>query len=374
MENVIMNKLKKLSVLIPILLFSFSTGTCLIDDPLKMPFQNFVPPNLSDGWTIAAPEDVDIDGEALKDVYRYVHIDYNIWQIRSLLVIRDNKLVAESYMKDNDDRTNPRAVWSCTKQILGILTGIAVDKGLISITDTISDYLQLSPSQQASKGHITIENLLTMKSGINYSNGGYSGDNDLLMRGVPSSMINHILDLGMRTTPGTQFVYKDGDPHIISAILEEKIGKTTRDWAKEVLFDKIGITRLQWLTYKDGATFGGWGIYTTPRELGKIGQLVLDEGMWGNQRIVSTAWINEMTSSKVPSSEIDGGDDTFGYLWWKNTAYNVAFMAGHGGQRVFINKDKNLIVVITSEHDIDGDLEADEELSTIALRINNITR
>ena len=373
MENVIMNTLKKSSVFLLILLVSFLTVTCLTADALKRPFLSFVPPNLADGWTVAAPDDVNIDGEALKDVYRYVHEDYNHWQIRSLLVIRDNNLVAESYMKNNGDRTNPRHIWSNTKQVVGILTGIAVDKGLISIADTISDHLQLSPSQQASKGQITIEDLLTMKSGINYRDGSYPDEEEKILLGEPSNSLNFILDLGMISTPGTQYKYKNSDPHLISAILQAKTGRTTRDWAKEVLFDKIGITRLQWRTYKDGITFGCWGLHTTPRELGKIGQLVLDDGMWGTERIVSSLWINAMTSSQVPSSETHEDNITFGYLWWRDTVHDVPFMWGHGGQFMFINKAKNLIVVITSENDVDDDLNVYEALS-IYDRINSIAR
>ena len=351
-----MNKLKNSTVFTLILLISFLSVTgCLTDSPLKMPFQSYVPPNLDDGWEIATPDEVNIDGETLKELYRYIHKDYNFWQIRSLLVIKDNKLVAESYMKDNDDRTSPRAVWSCTKQVMGILTGIAVDKGLISVNDIILDYLP-QISQYPEKNHITIENLLMMKSGINYSNGGYNGETNKLLRGVPSNITDFILGLGMSSTPGTQFIYKDGDPHLVSAILQKVNGKTTRDWAKEVLFDRIGITNLKWLTYKDGTTLGAYGIVTTPRELAKIGQLVLNEGIWNGNQIVSSSWINEMTSSKVSASETQETDITFGYLWWKDTVRNVMFTWGHGGQFVFINKDKNLIVVITSEHDTDGDL------------------
>jgi CubicO group peptidase (beta-lactamase class C family) len=103
----------------------------------------------------------------------------------------------------------------------------------------------------------------------------------------------------MHSSPGTSFRYKNSDPHLISAIIQEKAGKTTRDWAKDVLFDKIGITRHEWRTYKDGVTFGGFGILTTPREMGKIGQLVANDGMWNGGQIVSKNWIDEMTTEKI---------------------------------------------------------------------------
>jgi len=347
---------------------------CLTDDPLKMPFQSYTPTNLADGWSIATPDEEGINGELLKDVYKYVHDEDNFWQIRSLLVFRNNNLVAESYMKDNNDRTNFAAVWSCTKQVVGILTGIAVDKGLISINETISDHLPQVSSAHVDKSNITIDNLLTMRSGIDYENGGISGNSTTLLRQKPSNSLNYVLGLGMSAPPGTKYKYKDGDPQIISAIIQARTGKTTRDWAWEVLFNKIGITKLQWHTYKDGITMGGFGILTTPRELAKIGQLVLNDGMWNGEQVVSSEWITEMTSSKISSNETKENNVTFGYFWWKDTWRDVLMMRGHGGQYVFINKSKNLIVVITSEPNTQDNfqLSLNQGLS-IYDEINNIT-
>ena len=164
------------------------------------------------------------------------------------------------------------------------------------------------------------------------------------------------------------------DPHIVSAIIQAQTGITMRDWAREVLFDKIGISRLEWITYKDGITMGAFGIETTPRELGKIGQLVLNEGLWGSERIVSKAWLDEMTSAQVPAAETQVTDSAFCYLWWKDVARNVSFSWGHGGQYMFINREKDLIVVITSEPRTNGQfvLSVYQGLA-IYDRINRIT-
>jgi CubicO group peptidase (beta-lactamase class C family) len=373
MEDNIMQKQGKIKLAVLITIFSFILASCLKDDPIKVPFQSYIPASLGDGWEIAEPATENIDGEALKEVYRYVHDEKNVWQIRSLLVFRNNKLVAESYMKDPNDRTNLHPIWSCTKQVIGILTGMAIDKGLISIDNTISDYLP-QVSKHPEKSGITIENLLTMKSGINYSNDGYNGGDGKLAREVPAISLDYILDLDMHATPGTEYRYKNGDPHLLSAIIQERVGKTTCDWAKEVLFDKIGVTRLEWRTYKDGITFGGLGILTTPREMGKIGQLVLNEGMWTGEQIVSKKWIDEMTSAKVSPNETPYADVAFGYLWWKETKRNISFSMGHGGQCILINKDKNLMIVITSERHTGGRHNLSvEDACSIFDRINRIT-
>jgi len=347
--------------------------SCLKDDLLKVPFQSFSPANLIDGWQIAEPADVGIDGVALKEVYKYVHEESNAWPIRSLLVFRNNKLVAESYMKDPADRTNLHPLWSATKGHIGILTGIAVDKGLISIEDKISVFFPNAPSN---KKEITIENLLTMKSGINYENGGYNGGDGILFREIPSNSVDFVLGLGMHSSVGTTFRYKNSDPHLLSAIIQEKVGKTTCDWAKEVLFDKIGITRLEWRTYKDGVTFGGFGILTIPREMGKIGQLVANGGMWNGEQVVSTKWIDEMTTPRVLDAMTEFSKDlAFCYLWWKDINRDVDFTMGHGGQFIVVNKAKNLTIVITSEQHpaFEYGLLPDDAVS-IYDRINSITK
>jgi CubicO group peptidase (beta-lactamase class C family) len=161
----------------------------------------------------------------------------------------------------------------------------------------------------------------------------------------------------------------------LSAVIQEQVGKTTRDWAKEVLFDKIGITKLEWRTYKDGITLGAFGILTTPREMGKIGQLVANDGMWNGEQIVSKSWIDEMTSAKVPPVETQNIDIAFCYMWWRDIKRNVIFTWGHGGQFVLINKDKNLIIVITSERHPVGEFSLSVyDAFSIYDRINSITK
>jgi CubicO group peptidase (beta-lactamase class C family) len=371
MENIIMREKRIIGCVMLIAFFSIILTSCLREDPLKLPFLSFTPANLGDGWEIATPEEVGIDSDALKEVFRYVHKDNNHWQIRSLLVFRNNKLVAESYMKDRNDQTNLHPIWSNTKQVIGILTGMAIDRNLISLEDRISDFFPNAPSD---KREITIEDLLLMKSGINYDNDGYFGGDALKAREALSNTLDYIFGLGLHAPIGT-YRYKNSDPHLLSAIIQEVVGKTTRDWAQEVLFDKIGITRLEWRTYRrDGITLGGFGILTTPREMGKIGQLVLNNGMWNGEQIVSKDWIDEMTTPRIPPNVTRTTDIAFGYQWWIEIERNIIFMWGRGGQFVFINKDKNLIVVMTGETNTAGDhnFSVFQALS-IYDRINSIT-
>jgi CubicO group peptidase (beta-lactamase class C family) len=362
--------MKSIKIII-LLVVLFLNTSCLLEESLKLPFNGFLPKNISDGWTISNPTDENIDASRLAGIFIDLH-ENDIWQIKSLLVFRNGKLAAESYMKDTNEIVNKTAVWSCTKQFTAILTGIAVEEGLFAVDDPISNYLPQTVSY--GKGHITIKNLLTMKSGINFSNDGFNGETSKLLREKPGNSLGFILDLDMRSVPGLSFNYNDGDPQIISAIIQQRTGKTMKLWADEVLFKKIGITNLEWLSYKDGITMGAFGILTTPREMAKIGQLVLNNGQWNSEQIVSSAWINEMTQDKVSSNETNEANITFGYYWWKDSNRNIEFMRGHGGQYVFINKTKNLMVVITSEPNTQGrfQLSLNQGMS-IYDNINSIT-
>jgi CubicO group peptidase (beta-lactamase class C family) len=107
--------------------------------------------------------------------------------------------------------------------------------------------------------------------------------------------------------------------------------------------------------------------------MGKIGQLVVNDGMWAGEQIVTKNWIEEMTSAKVPPNEVDNTNMSWGDMWWKDAPRNVSFMAGHGGQFVLVNKDKNLVIVITSERHTGGDQGLAFSMAlSIFDKINNI--
>jgi len=328
-------------------------ASCLTEDELKKPFVSYQPESLNDGWKISSPENEGIDKILLEKVYDDFHANADEWQTRSLLVFRNGKLVAESYTKDNADRTTPRAIWSCTKQVTGILTGIAIEQGVIgSVNDSLSKYLP-EVNRYPDKSGITIEHLLTMKSGIAYSNDGLAGQTDDLLRQLPESMNSFILSLPQSSKSGEKVAYKDGDPQLIISAIQNACGKPADEWAHEVLFSKLQIKNLRWNRYMDGVTFGGFGIETTPREMAKFGQLVLDKGMWKNTQIVSEAWINEMTKTRIDKLY----ERQFCYLWWKDENRKMLMMSGHGGQYVCVLPEKELVVVMTAEVNTQGDFQ-----------------
>ena len=346
MENLIL----KIKLFVVIISCIFLTS-CLKEPDLKLPFTTFVPANLNDGWELSTPSQEGIDETELREIYKFFHESKDLWQVRSLLVFRNNKLVAESYTKNPAEiHSELVPIWSCTKQVTGLLAGIAIEQGFIGdINDPIQKYLPEETARHSDKGTITIKNLLMMGSGIAFENDGFNGESNQLLLEKPSNSLDFILGLPFHFSSGEKFYYNDGDPHIISAILQRRTGKTMKDWADEVLFSKIGFKKYEWAVYKDGITMGAFGISTTPREMSRIGHLVLNKGNWNGQQIVNSAWIEEMTSVKISSEKANFHNNSFGYYWWVDENRGIVFMAGHGGQHVFVKPSKNLVIVTTAD-------------------------
>jgi CubicO group peptidase (beta-lactamase class C family) len=170
-----------------IMLILIVLDSCLQPDPLNQPFSTFQPVDLEDGLILSDPAVEKVEPESLRQIYYDMHDENLYWQFRSMLVFRNGKLIAESYMKDDADRTERHLIWSCTKQFMGVLTGMAISEGLIeAINDPVSKYMPERLSGHPDKAGITIRNLLMMQSGINYSNDGTSGQTDKIMTGIPS--------------------------------------------------------------------------------------------------------------------------------------------------------------------------------------------
>ena len=354
-----MNKLCTISLLA---LSLYLLNGCLKDDALNLPFTSYEPKNINDGLVISSPSDESVSPEMLMSIYKDVHSQENLWSLRSLLVFRNEKLISEAYLKDQADMTQRHIVWSCTKQVMGILTGIAVEQGLIAnINDPMSVYFDSEIQNHQDKADLTIRNLLIMKSGIDYSN---NVQTDELLRQIPDNSIEFVLDRPINATQGNEFHYNDGNPLLISALIQKKTGKPADEFANEWLFSKIEMTNYNWVRYKDGVSLGGFGIETTPRELSKIALCVADSGKWKGQQIISLDWISKMTTVQT---QIDNFDYSFGYFWWIDETRNIYFMWGAGGQFAFIVPEKNLVIVMTSFPSTKGEYEiqASEALDVV---------
>ncbi|MDH5547567.1 MAG: beta-lactamase family protein [Gammaproteobacteria bacterium] len=334
--------------IVPLLLMaSLQLVACVGEEPLKLAY-NSDPVVLSDDWTIDTPESQNIDANAIEQVYRRFFSDDEFYNGISLLVIRNGVLVAEGYARDYRDRTDYEAIQSATKSVSSMLTGIALDEGIISSLDlTLNDIYPEKFDSSSDKQSITLHQLLTMSSGIDFDNSRFTVE---FLADKPNDTIRYILNKPMYNTPGAEFYYRDADPHLLSYAIQKRSGQTLAAYAQSKLFTPLNITNYQWLHDHTGITYGAYGIYLTPRDFAKLGQLMLQQGQWNGVQIIPATWVSTSTQKQIDKTDTnpDTRNFDYGYYWWLIPSLNAYTSWGHGGNFTVVVPDKNLVVVLTS--------------------------
>ncbi len=277
--------------------------------------------------------------------------------LRSFIVSRNGKILKEAYFAsyDGDSLDDVRSV---TKSVVGILIGIALDKQIIkSVNQPINDYLGAFLTGDPKKtANITIQHLLTMTGGFKWSEdiaefSGWRRSND---------PVAYVLRRPLSSKPGKTFNYNSGASHLLSAIISEASGKTTLEFAQQHLFEPLGIEHVDWQKLPRYYN-GGAGLRLHPRDMLKIGQIVVDDGWYNGKRIVSASWLNKTVSfqKKVRSST------GYGYLWWTESKVpdRNAAAIGFGGQFIIVLPDMELVMVATSDWQGLTQLQADRQAS-----------
>lgn len=292
------------------------------------------------GWRESTPEAQGMDSRALAamlDAVKAKSLD-----LHSLLVIRNGYIVSETYFPSFRPDTR-HELYSCTKSFISTLVGIAMDKRYIdAVSRPVADFFpgRSFENRDADKQAMTLENLLTMTSGLNWA----EGDPIYRQMYVSRDWVKFVMDMPMREPPGTKFNYCSGCSHVLSAIVRAKTGKNTCEFARQELFDPLGISNFAWDTDATGIPIGGWGLQITPRDMAKLGYLYLHQGRWDGRQIVSTAWV------KIATQKHTGTDSQlgYGYQWWIYPAHGAYTALGRGGQTIFVVPDLDLIVVTTA--------------------------
>lgn len=329
--------------------FAFLLSSCLKDKPFKLPYEGFVPVSKNDGWVISTPENENMDRELLDDAYRLVYKDNRYQMARSLLVIRNGKLVAEAYPHDKADIDRIANIQSMTKSFTSILTGMALEQHLLdSVNQTFYSIYPDAFNDNPEKKGVTLKHALTMTTGIAFDN---SKDTRTLYE-TENSSVEFILSLPQEYDPGIVFRYHDGAPHLVSAAIQKRYGKPFDDFADTYLFKPLGITDYKWETAKDGINFGAFSLFIKPRDAAKFGQLLAQNGVWENRQLVDSTWISDATQPIVNSGTLGS---PYGYYFWIYPAFGAYAADGHGGQRIMVFPHKNLVIVYTAWGYTSGD-------------------
>jgi len=283
--------------------------------------------------------------------------------VAGMVVQRDGKTLYEGYF-NGYSAENAAHLFSVTKSVFSLLIGIAVDQGKVDRID--QKVLEFFPDYRIPAGektiqNITIKHLLTMTAPYKYETEPYE------RFFTSTNPIQDALDLLGGDKPIGQFHYSAiGGTHLLSGILTQATGRSALDYAAEYLFAPLGISVPQnitlqsaeehaivmndrntrgWVADPQGRNFASWGLFLTPREMARLGQLCLQGGVWNGERIVSEDWIAQSTREQSRCAQF--GNLAYGYLWWVLDKDRYAAL-GDGGNVIYVNSRNKMVIAIAS--------------------------
>lgn len=294
-------------------------------------------------WQKDTPDNQGLNSSALPDI----HATFDSFNLLSSVIVKNGYIVDE-YYKDGYDETSEFILNSASKSVTSALVGIAIDQGYIESVDTlISRYLPQVSELGDGWNRITIRHLLTHTSGI-------STTDDVLWNEWRSSdnWLDYIFNLPIVSEPGQEFSYSTGNTHLLCAILQEATGMTADAFAREYLFDPVGMDSAAIASDPQEISDGGNGVFMNIYDMAKFGLLYLNGGIWQGEQIVPAQWVEDSTSVQYDRST---GSADYGYQWWVRTfgdqGYDAYFAQGHAGQYIFVVPEIELIVAFTSDYE-----------------------
>ena len=324
-----------------------------------------VPLARDDGWPVASVnEDKLIDRDALCRMADRLAASSTA-NVHAVLVARGGKLVFERYFRGSDEIYGRRVgnvtfdadtlhdMKSVSKSVASLALGIAIDRGLIgSVNEPIFSFFpELSDLRSPEKERIQLLHALTMSMGLKWVEAIPSNEdnNDEVRMHMAPDPCRYVLGLAATAPAGQDFFYNTGALTLLSTIIRKATGRPLDEFARATLFEPMGITGVEWIRVK-GDTDAGGGLRLRPRDMAKIGQLVLAGGRWNGRQVVSKAWIDASMTPRMDAT----GLYFYGYLWWLGRSLlngrEVHWVGalGRGGQSIRIVPELDLVVVVTA--------------------------
>jgi CubicO group peptidase (beta-lactamase class C family) len=313
-------------------------------------------------WDVREPDAVGMDGAALEAARGYAFAEGRNTQ--GVVVVRDGVIVAEWY-DDEAGEDSWAASWSVGKSFTSALVGIAVEEGFIpSVDEPMTTYFPQWEGMP--REDITLRDVLQMASGLDFTESYDPSDiesSDIIQMVLfQEDQLAYATDRPSLHPPGTEFNYSSGDTQLLSGVIEQATGMTAGEYAREKLFDPIGIEQVEWWEDTAGNTLTYCCLDTTSRDFARFGLLYLNEGAWGDQQVVPKEWVADSLAS---SDAFEG----YGYQWWLsgNTDDELpadTFSArGHDGQYIYVIPSLDLVVVRNGVYiKYDGEPVADPNL------------
>ncbi len=319
--------------------------------------------------TPAEPREVGLDENILNDLAARIRSNPKI-NIHSILIVKDNNLVFEEYFSGRSQELGTR-LWSVvehdkdtlhdlrsvSKSVTSALVGIAIAEGRIPGLDANAHELFPEYSEQMApdKRSITLHHILTMSAGLDWVQGAAMeprGDDEDRMSNSPDP-VAFTLGRSLESKPGENFTYNSGPPTLLGYLHERAYGKRGDEIVREKLFDPLGIDDFEFRAMPSGLSAYAYGLRLTPRDMAKFGMLYLNDGRWGEKQIIPAEWVEASLEPHIELSRFPPLRG-YGYQWWlmrfesQENSIWVPNARGSGGQRIFILRPLNMVVVITA--------------------------
>jgi CubicO group peptidase (beta-lactamase class C family) len=305
----------------------------------------------TDRWATSTPEEEGMDSTLLVEMLREMHRE-DI-PLHSVMVARHGRVVLEAYFEPFHEQDR-HIIYSATKSITAMLTGIAIADGLV--TGDTQSVLEFFPGHRDrledfddGEDHLELRHLLTMTAGFDWQDGPYgvreSGDFSRLL--AASDGIAYILNKEILDKPGNRYNYNSGASHLLAAIIQEAAGQTALEYANAKLFGPIGVRNAAWSEYQ-GINNGGSELFLRPRDMARLGYLVLRRGRWDGIQVVPEEWIDRMTQPLL-KTEFEQMGEEYGYGWYtKHIDGRTVWSAeGLGGNGIYVLPELDMVVVFS---------------------------
>lgn len=281
----------------------------------------------------ATPESQGISSDLFAALLRELDASKDT-EMHHFMALRHGKVICECNFAPY-----PKGMWHIThsmcKSITGMAIGMLIEEEKLKLDENIYDIFSdhINAFSKIFRPVITVENLLTMTSGVTFNESGIVSGNDWL---------GSFLNASVNGKPGTEFQYNSLNTYVLSAIITKRTGETLTEYLTPRLFDPLGITKYYWETCPKGITKGGWGLFLCAEDMAKLGQLYLQRGKWNGQQLVSEYWIEISTARHLKTQ-----NDTYGYgyqLWMEQRPGSFEYN-GMLGQNVIIYPDMDMVLV-----------------------------
>lgn len=298
----------------------------------------FTPTGIVQPFPRATPESQGLSSKSILSLLQALSSDPTL-NMHSLLIIRNGYVITEAAWPGQDLRI-PKMTFSACKSITSLAIGMLINEGRLQLDTRLIDLWpdKVNPLDKIRLRDMTIRHLLTMTSGFSFNEGTSMTETD---------WVKGTLNSSIKTTP---FSYNSLNSYLLSAAVTRITGLRLSEYLKPRLFDPLDIHNFHWETCPMGIDKGGWGLYLTPEDFGKIGWLLLQKGLWKGQRLLPESWILEATKSHAEAPK-DYGDFNYGYHIWRARENTSFLFNGMLGQNVLCMPDSNMVIVSNAGND-----------------------